>query len=559
MLILELLLIAVATRALLAPIIEPSDASRIIPGHYIVVLKRQDANEISTTSTNQSSSASLVERHRDWLRKQMDGESRHQALTLLKRKREFEERGRVAARRKLKSAGLLVKLLFASSGDGRSEEERQRDSDELFDSLPLVSTIRHWYHALVEDQLVAYAGAFTAELLQAIRSRPDVDFIEADQVVHVLDREYLSPGGGNARKMHGLRIRGCATLLAQQLGQQRDAPWGLSRLAHASLPPEALHKQGTFLAKLHDGNDGDRDGGRSVTQPDRVMRPYRYPKSAGSGVSVYVIDTGINTEHVEFAGGRARWGVTIPFADRDIDGNGHGTHCAGTIAGRRFGVAKKAQVVAVKVLRTEGFGSNSDVIAGVEWVMRDHRGRVSAASGRPVLSVANMSLGGGRSLALEAAVERAIRAGVHFAVAAGNDAEDACHYSPAAAPGPLTVGASDPADLITTFSNHGPCVDLFAPGLGITSAWIGSSTATNTISGTSMASPHVAGVIALYLSELATANSADSPTPLALKEMILRDAQRGILRNLPLRSPNTLASTRPLVDRALEADRGVVD
>ncbi len=209
--------------------------------------------------------------------------------------------------------------------------------------------------------------------------------------------------------------------------------------------------------------------------------------STGSGVTAYIIDTGILTGHVDF-GGRARRGFDAisPAAD---DCNGHGTHVAGTAGGATYGVAKSVTLVAVRVLDCSGSGSTSGVIAGVDYV--------AAQSARP--AVANMSLGGGSSTALDNAVATAINSGVSFAVAAGNSRRDACNFSPARVPGALTVGATTNTDVRASFSNFGRCLDLFAPGSSITSAWYTSPTATATISGTSMASPHVAGVVAQFL------------------------------------------------------------
>ena len=190
------------------------------------------------------------------------------------------------------------------------------------------------------------------------------------------------------------------------------------------------------------------------------------------------------------------------------DGVGHGTHCAGTIGSRTYGVAKKANLIAVKVLGSDGSGSTSDVIAGVQWTVKQATAKAVAAAKEIALTgttkykgaVANMSLGGGKSPSLDLAVNRAVDAGLHFAVAAGNDNRDACNYSPAAAEKPITVGASTLVDERASFSNWGKCVDVFGPGLNILSTWVGSDTATNTISGTSMATPHTAGLLAYLLS-----------------------------------------------------------
>jgi len=191
-----------------------------------------------------------------------------------------------------------------------------------------------------------------------------------------------------------------------------------------------------------------------------------------------------------------------------VDANGHGTHCAGTIASKAYGVSKAAHVYAVKVLGSDGSGSMSDVVAGVEFALRASLAKAAAAEAEYAAtsktshkgSVANMSLGGGKARSLDDAVNAAVKRGLHFAVAAGNDNKDACNYSPAAAANAVTVGASTLSDSRAYFSNYGKCVDVFAPGLNILSTWIGGSTATNKISGTSMASPHVAGLLAYLLS-----------------------------------------------------------
>lgn len=295
---------------------------------------------------------------------------------------------------------------------------------------------------------------------------------------------------------------------------EKNAPWGLARISHR----DSL-SFGTF-------------------------NKYLYAQEGGEGVDAYVIDTGTNTEHVDF-GGRAYWGKTIPDNDEDADGNGHGTHCSGTIAGEKYGVAKMANVYAVKVLRSSGSGTMSDVVKGVEWAAEAHIKKAKAAKEGKVKgfkgSVANMSLGGGSSRTLDLAVNAAVEAGMHFAVAAGNDNADACNYSPAAAENAVTVGASTLADERAYFSNYGKCTDIFAPGLNILSTWIGSEYAVNTISGTSMASPHIAGLLAYYVSLHPAQDSAyavEEITPKKLKEALITVATEGALTDIPSDTPN---------------------
>lgn len=298
---------------------------------------------------------------------------------------------------------------------------------------------------------------------------------------------------------------------------ENNAPWGLARISHR----ESL-SFGTF-------------------------NKYIYAADGGEGVDVYVIDTGTNVDHVDFEG-RASWGSTIPEGDPDEDGNGHGTHCSGTVAGNKYGVAKKAQVKAVKVLRSNGSGTMSDVVKGVEYAAEAHRESVEAAKNGDKKgfkgSAANMSLGGGKSSILDRAVNAAVDAGIHFAVAAGNDNADSCNYSPAAADKAVTVGASTLADERASFSNYGTCNDIFAPGLNIQSTWIGSDTAVNTISGTSMASPHIAGLLAYLLSLQPAKDSAYAVadiSPKKLKAGLISIATEGALTDVPSDTANILA------------------
>ncbi|MFF9867994.1 S8 family serine peptidase [Streptomyces sp. NPDC013953] len=276
---------------------------------------------------------------------------------------------------------------------------------------------------------------------------------------------------------------------------QPDATWGLDRIDQRSLPLSTTYTYGT----------------------------------TASNVNAYIIDTGIRTSHSEF-GGRAVVGTdTVGGGQNGQDCQGHGTHVAGTVGGRTYGVAKAARLVAVRVLDCNGSGTTAGVIAGVDWV--------TANAVKP--AVANMSLGGGASATLDSAVARSIASGVSYTVAAGNGnilglPEKACNTSPARVPEAITVGATDNADKRASFSNYGTCVDLFAPGVKITSAWRTGDTATNTISGTSMAAPHTAGVAALYLARHPAAS------PAQVRDALVGNATPGKVQNALTGSPNRL-------------------
>ncbi|MFD5832246.1 S8 family peptidase [Streptomyces collinus] len=277
---------------------------------------------------------------------------------------------------------------------------------------------------------------------------------------------------------------------------QYNPPWGLDRIDQPRLP-------------------------RNLT--------YSYPDTAGKSATVYVIDTGVRITHTEFAG-RARHGYD--FVDRDTnasDGNGHGTHVATTIAGKTYGVAKQSKIVSVRVLDNNGAGTLSGVIAGVDWV--------TVRRVRP--AVANMSLGAGVSTSLDTAVRNSIASGVTYAVAAGNSNADATTFSPARVGSALTVGASTWTDSRSSFSNYGPRLDMFAPGSLITAGWHTSDTATTTLSGTSMASPHVAGAAAVYLT------SHPSAGPATVHSALVNGATTGVLNNIGTGSPNRLLRLVP--------------
>ncbi|KAG1048253.1 hypothetical protein G6F43_009345 [Rhizopus delemar] len=350
---------------------------------------------------------------------------------------------------------------------------RQQNMSDLLSPQIASHGIDHVYDTPL---IKGYSCHFNETILNAIRQSKDVEYVEKDFLVY-----------------------------ASEL--QRNAPWGLARVSHKKhLTPKTFDK-------------------------------YIHNPLGGQGVRVYVIDTGINIDHVDFEG-RAIWGHTVPKNDFDEDGNGHGSHCAGTIAGKTYGIAKKAKPVAVKVLGSDGSGTMSDVIKGVDWVTAEHiKAKALAQKNRKKYkgAVANMSLGGGRSLSLDRFVNGAVRAGIVFSVAAGNDNEDACNSSPAAAELAITVGASTKEDKRASFSNYGKCVDVFAPGLNILSTWIGSRYATNIISGTSMAAPHVAGLAAYFLSL-----TEGSATAKKIKDMILKTATKNVLLDIPYDTPNLL-------------------
>jgi len=327
------------------------------------------------------------------------------------------------------------------------------------------------------ESFMGFAAHLSKELLQQQLEHPNVKYIEADQVMSInYQQEARAPAA---------------------TATQTGATWGLARIWHTDLP---------------------------------VGSTYVYNTGAGNGVDVYVIDTGILTTHSDF-GGRATSVYNAITNEAATDLNGHGTHCSGTVAGNTYGVAKQALLKAVKVLSASGSGTNTGVIAGVNYVSNNKN--------TARRNVASMSLGGGASTALDSAVESSIAGGVTYSIAAGNDNANACNGSPARVTTAITVGATANTDARSSFSNFGTCVNVFAPGTSITSTWIGSNTATNTISGTSMATPHVAGVAALVLAQgLAT-------TPAAVRTWITNNGSSGKISNVGTGSPNILVNTRP--------------
>jgi hypothetical protein len=314
-------------------------------------------------------------------------------------------------------------------------------------------------HYRYQHSIKGFCATIPPQALEGIRRNPNVAYIEAD---------------------------GIASINASQIVNSQR--WGLDRIDQSTLP---LNNQYV----------------------------YNY---TGSGVRVYIIDTGIRYTHTEF-GGRAYFGFDA-FGGTGSDGNGHGTHVAGTVGGSTVGVAKAVTLYSVRVLNNQGSGTWSGVIGGIDWVTAN---RVKPA-------VANMSLGGGASTSVDDAVRAAISAGVTMVVAAGNDNADAGNYSPARVMEAITVGSTTNTDARSSFSNYGSILDVFAPGSSIYSAYKNSNTSYATMSGTSMASPHVAGVAALYLQNNTTAN------PSVVRDEIVTYATTNVVTNAGSGSPNRL-------------------
>jgi subtilisin family serine protease len=330
-------------------------------------------------------------------------------------------------------------------------------------------------HERYSHALQGFAATLPAATLTQLRSDPEVQYVEADATV---------------------------TATAEPpptVKTEANAPQGLDRIDQRDLPLDSMYD-------------------------------YAY---TGAGVTAYVIDTGIRTTHQEFDN-RATWGANFTGDGINTDCQGHGTHVAGIIGGSTYGVAKRVHLVAVKVLGCSGSGPVSNVIAGVDWVTANHKGGQHA--------VANMSLGGSPSPALDTAVSNSINDGIVYTVAAGNSAADACSFSPGDVPAALTVGADDSTgstDTVASFSNVGPCVDLFAPGVNITSAYDTSDTATATLSGTSMSAPFVAGTAALFW------QSDSSATASSVAGAVEAEATPGVISGSLGGAPNLLVYTAP--------------
>jgi len=321
-------------------------------------------------------------------------------------------------------------------------------------------------------------GGFSAEMaddiVDTVRNMEGVDYIEQDAVVKA-----------NLGVSEPLEKKAYVT--------QASSTWGLARISHAA--------PGTTS--------------------------YTYDSTAGAGTCSYVIDTGIATSHPEFEG-RATFLANYAGDGSNTDGNGHGTHVAGTMGAKTYGVAKKTTLYAVKVLDASGSGTNSGVIAGINFVANDVKTR-SCPNG----AIGSMSLGGSKSAAVNTAAANAVAAGVFMSVAAGNDGANAANSSPASEPTVFTVMASDSTDRLASFSNYGAICDMIAPGVSILSTWLNGGT--NTISGTSMATPHVAG-LAAYIQGL-----EGKRTPAALSSRLQTLATKNVVTGVPSGTVNYLA------------------
>lgn len=346
--------------------------------------------------------------------------------------------------------------------------------------------------AIVIALPVLAAGPKETKLLKAKGQRNADSYIVVfeDRVddVDALADDLVGQARGRKNHVYHNTIKGFSANMSEQ------AAMALAR------HPKVAYVEEDGIVSIEATQSGATWGIDRVDQRDLPLNQTYVYNATGSGVKAYIIDTGILLSHTQF-GGRAIDGYdavdgSLPAADC----NGHGTHVAGTVGGSTYGVAKSVTLVAVRVLDCGGSGSNSGVIAGIDWVTGNH------AAGQP--AVANMSLGGGASTAIDDAVRRSIADGVTYAIASGNSNVDACNSSPARVAEAITVNSSTSSDARSSFSNYGTCTDIFAPGSSITSAWYTSTTATNTISGTSMATPHVAGAAALYLQTNTSASPA---------------------------------------------------
>ena len=362
------------------------------------------------------------------------------------------------------------------------------------------------------------AGAVVDDSYIVVLKDSDVAKAEVKSAASSLVNTY----GGDVRHSYDTAVRGFSASMSASEAAQLEAD-----------PSVAYVEQNRVVTASETQSPVPSWGLDRIDQADLPLDDSYTYASSGTGVTAYIVDTGILTTHEDF-GGRAVSGTdTVDNDDDATDCAGHGTHVAGTVGGTEYGVAKDVSLVGVRVLDCEGSGTTEGVIAGIDWVTEDH------AEGDP--AVANMSLGGGFSQALNDSVAAAVADGVTFGAAAGNEsAADACDGSPSSTPEAITVGATEDDDARASYSNIGSCVDIFAPGSDITSAWHTGDTDTNTISGTSMATPHVVGAAALVLSD----NPAATPAEVA--DALTGSATPDVITDPGTDSPNLLLNVSGL-------------
>ena len=366
----------------------------------------------------------------------------------------------------------IVVFKNGTSAAAINSHKKRIQARHLADALPEHSGFKHEYE---HPEFNGYSGHFNKRTLQEIAKSDEVEYIEADVTF---------------------------TGQAAPATTQTAAPWGLDRMSNlkprSSASTYASNKANTFVYSL---------------------------SYAGAGATVYSIDSGIRISHAEFEG-RASWGYNAIAGSPNTDENGHGTHAAGIVAGKTYGVAKKAKIVAVKVLDKGNTGSTTQLTAGLNWIRNN---------AKPGLSVVTMSICGSNSPTVNTAVQNLINAGITVVVASGNNNANASGYSPANVATAITVGAVDTYDNEAPFSNFGSAVNLLAPGSLITSAWFASDTASNTMTGTSTATPHVAGLAAYLISQYGKL------TPAQMWAKMSSVALNGQMKTMKAGTPNRLA------------------
>jgi subtilisin family serine protease len=406
---------------------------------------------------------------------------------------------------KLTLSGLAVSLLMACP-------KSPPDTDPGNPDTPCTSAVTMTAAQAAQERFVTVAKPIPGEYIVVLKDPPPG---AQGQPVQALAQQLSTKYGGTPFNFYQYALRGFSSRLKEDQAKamsndpevayvqenqvltafdtQANATWGLDRIDQRNLPLDKQYSYGT----------------------------------QGKGVHAYIIDTGIRISHSEFSG-RADVGFdAMNDGNKGIDCNGHGTHVAGTVGGSTFGVAKNVLLHAVRVLSCQGSGSTAGVVSGIDWVTNN----------RQLPAVANMSLGGGADRALDDAVRKSVAAGVVYALAAGNDNKDACTTSPARTGEAITVGATTDTDARASFSNFGGCVDIFAPGQNITSSWLTDDAANKVLSGTSMATPHVTGMAALYLSMHPDA------TPNDVAKALVDNSTPGKVGSAGKCSPNKLGFT----------------